>query len=250
MVGEVQDQGSGDPDKTPDSSIKIGIPGFDEMFEGNLPTGTTILIIAPPIFEARILGLQMIYNGLQSKEGGLVVTTDDSPENIMKKLTNYQWSFDQAMENQIIRWVDTFSLNANKDVTDTKVIKRVGGPVALSDMAIAISEAQASFFKSELPSFRALFDSLSTLLMYSAPETVYYFLQSVIPKIKNANGVGFFMLSSGMHDPKIEMTIRHLMDGTLQIDDDLNMKIISFPTMCKQKTGKLVLDKNGFTVQP
>ncbi|MFP4424095.1 MAG: RAD55 family ATPase [Candidatus Woesearchaeota archaeon] len=225
--------------------LKTRITGLDEVFQGGIPHGSSILLIAPPIIEARLFCLDFLSKGLVNNEAAVMLTTDDAPENLKEKGGE---GFSKAEEENRMFWVDTYSINASKDVQDTVNIKRIGGPVALSDMAIALSDIQIAFNKSNFTSFRFVFDSLSTLLMYSSPDTVYYFLQSIIPKMSRAGGVGLFVLSSGMHDPKVEMTIRHLMGGALQLDDNLNLKILNFPTVLPKKDVHLTLQNNEFSV--
>lgn len=229
--------------------ISTGIAGMDSLFGGGLSKGTALLLIAPPIIEARLFTLEFLYRATANSEAAMCLTTDDSPENLKIKAVPYGWNFTKPEEKNSFKWIDTYSINANKDLKSTSAIKRVGGPVALSDMAIAISDFQISFYRQQFQHFKFIFDSLSTLLMYSNPDTVYYFLQSVVPKIKNSGGIGFFTLSSGMHDPRIEMTLRHLMDGTITIDEQLNLKILSFPVPIERKEAKLVFSKQGFSVQ-
>ncbi|MGM5487429.1 MAG: RAD55 family ATPase [Nanobdellota archaeon] len=228
-----------------DGQLQTRIPGLDDFFQGGIPLGSSILLIAPPIIEARLFCLDFLNKGLENGEAALMLTTDDSPENLRSKAGE---GFSKAEEENRMFWVDAYSINANKDVQDTQSIKRIGGPVALSDMAIALSNVQIAFNKQNYSSFRFVFDSLSTLLMYSSPDTVYYFLQSVIPKLSRAGGVGLFVLASGMHDPRVEMTVRHLMGGALQLDDDLNLKILNFPKVLTKKDAHLTFADNTFSV--
>ena len=52
-----------------------------------------------------------------------------------------------------------------------------------------------------------------------------------------------------MHDQKVNMTIRHLMDGSITINDSLEYNVNSLPVVSDSRFGKLVLDKRGFTFQ-
>ncbi|MFH1510940.1 MAG: RAD55 family ATPase [Candidatus Woesearchaeota archaeon] len=226
--------------------IATGIQGMDTLFGGGLPKSTSILLLTPPIFETKLLCLEYVYKGLLKEEPGLIVTTDESPESLRQKAEQYNWQFPEK-EPCFMSWVDTYSINANREVKSNESVKRIGGPIALSDMAIALSEIQQKYQKIR-GYYRYVFDSLSTLLMYSNPNTIYYFLQSIVPKIKESGGVGFYTLSSGMHEEKVVMTLRHLMDGAIEIDEKLCVKILSMPFAIKVKSGKIELKQEGFTV--
>lgn len=231
----------------PEDLIPSGIPGFDKLLSGGFPKGTAVLLITPPIVETKLFCLEFIHNGLIKDQPGLIITTDESPENLKSKAAQYNWALEKGEQKKYLRWVDCYSINANEEVSSDESVKRLGGPIALSDMAIAVAETQAQFFKLN-KYFRYVFDSLSTLLMYSSPDTIYYFLQSIVPKLKVSGGVGFFLLSSGMHDQKVVMTIRHMMDGTMEIDESLNLKILSLPVVTQDKNAKIELGKDGFVV--
>ena len=231
-----------------DNVVPTKIQGFDELLGGGLPKGNCILLIAPPMVEVRLFSLEFIYRGIQEKQAGLIVTMDTSPEELKIKALPYNWILVLGEKNNSLRWVDGYSINANKKVKDTPATKRVAGPVALSDIGIAVSNVQTEFHKAH-DFYRFIFDSLSTLLMYNNPSTVYRFLQFIIPKLKVTGALGFFTLSAGMHDQKIEMTLRHMMDGAIQIDNNLNMKILSLPVPTTKKDAKMVLEKRGFVVK-
>lgn len=231
-----------------DNIVPTKISGFDTLLSGGLPQGNCILLITPPMIETRLFCLEFIYRGIQEKQAGLVVTMDSSPEDLKIKALPYNWTMVLGEKNKLLRWVDGYSINAQKNVKDTAAIKRIGGPVALSDIGIAVSKVQTEFHKTH-DYYRFVFDSLSTLLIYNSPESIYRFLQFIIPKLRVTGAIGFFTLSAGMHDQKIEATLRHMMDGAIQIDNNLNIKILSLPIPTTKKDAKMVLGKKGFVVE-
>ena len=64
-----------------------------------------------------------------------------------------------------------------------------------------------------------------------------------------SNGIGFFTLMKGMHDEKVNMTIRHIMDGAIELNENLELNVISLPVVSETRFGKLVLTKDGFIFQ-
>lgn len=224
--------------------IPLGIKGFDKFVEG-IPPGSCILLLSPPMIETRLFCLEFIHRGLEDNIPGLIIEMDDSPEKLKLKALRYKWPLVNGEKDNMLKWVDGYSSKSNKNISDTKSIKRVSGPLALSDISIALSGAQA-LFKKKSDTYKLVFDSVSTILLYNKPTTVYRFLQVITAKVKNSEGVGLFVLGHGMHDSKIEMTIRHMMDGTIELDEDMGFKIISFPISAKNKKGILSLESNGF----
>ena len=228
--------------------IRIGIKGLESVFTKSFPIGNCMLLSSPPMSELSILGLEFLYDGLKRGEPGVYITLDDSPEALRLKALKFGWPLINAEKMGLMRWVDVYSIHANKEVKNTESILRIGGPLALTDLSIALSQIQAGFHKIA-GSYRFFFDSLSTLLLYNDPNTIYRFLQVITSKLKMSNGVGFFTLGTGMHDEKINMTIRHLMDGALSINDNLELNVVSLPVVSDTRFGKLTLTKKGFVFQ-
>ncbi len=228
--------------------IDIGIKGLEKVFSRSFPSGNCILIISPPLSEISIFGLQYLFEGLKRGEPGVYVTLDDSPESLRLKALKFGWPLRNAERVGLMRWIDVYSINADKNVKSTPSTIRIGGPLALTDLSIALSQVQAGFHRLA-DNYRFFFNSLSTLLLYNNPNTVYRFLQVITSKIKMSNGTGLFVLGKGMHDEKIVMTIRHLMDGTIEINDNLELNVISLPVVSETRFGKLVLTREGFTFQ-
>lgn len=225
--------------------IRLGIKGLEKVFTKSFPSGNCILLTSPPMSELSIFGLEFLYDGLKRGEPGVYITLDDSPESLRLKALKFGWPLINAERMGLMRWIDVYSIHANKDVKNTESILRIGGPLALTDLSIALSQIQAGFHKIS-DTYRFYFDSLSTLLLYNDPNTIYRFLQVITSKLKMSNGVGFFTLGKGMHDEKINMTIRHLMDGAINLNENLELNVVSLPVVSETKYGKLNLTRKGF----
>ncbi len=228
--------------------VGFGIKKFDELLEGGIPPGSCILLLSPPMSELRLFCLEYIYKGVSEGIPGLYITLEDSPERLKHKALRYGWGLKKAEDENLLKWVDAYSIHSNEDVEDTEAIRRVSGPLALSDMSIALSGAK-ELFREKSDVYKIVFDSVSTLLLYNNPETIYRFLEVITAKVKDSDGIGIFTLGEGMHDSKIEMTIRHMMDGTINFDQDFNFEVKNYPIHLKQKNGILDLTKKGFKLK-
>jgi KaiC/GvpD/RAD55 family RecA-like ATPase len=227
--------------------VPTDIRGFDEIAGGGFPPGTCILLMVPPLIDVHLFCLEYIYKGISKGEPGLVITMDYSPEDLKIRALQYGWVLVRGEQQNILRWVDGYSMNARKDVESTDIIKRIGGSVALPDLTIGMSQAQQAFYPIK-NYYRFIFDSLSTLFIYNDPNTIYRFLRTIIPKLRASGGIGFFLLGTGMHDPQIEMTLRYMMDGTIEVNNDLDMKILGLPNPTPIKNAHMSLMKDGFVI--
>jgi KaiC/GvpD/RAD55 family RecA-like ATPase len=126
-------------------------------------------------------------------------------------------------------FVDCYSQQAGLNSQKSENIKYVSGPLALNELSIAVSDFQREFLKKEIPHL-IIFDSLSTLLMYSNAEAIGRFLQIFLAKIKNLQGDAIFTIEQGMHDDRAIVTIEHLMDSIIEV---------------KKEGSKVLIKENG-----
>lgn len=182
----------------------------------NLPENSAMILVGPPLSGGRHVLYDYMLDGLEKNEPVLFISTDRSPEQIKKDLIKDKIFVTKYEENDFLKYIDCYSHQTEELLKDTDCIKRISGPLALNEISIALSEIEAEFFRKS-KKHRIIFSSLSTVLMYSNPQMVGRFIQVLIAKIKKANGSVMFAMEEGMHDPKVIVTIEHLMDAIIHV---------------------------------
>ncbi len=180
----------------------------------NLPPNSASILVGPPLSGKKELLFSHMIESLKAKEPVIFILTDTSPEEIKKELVKAKIFYGPYV--QILKFIDCYSQQAGIQVQDTADTLRTSGPVALNELSIAIARIEAEFFKIN-PKHKIIFDSLSTLLMYSNPQMVGRFLQVTIAKIRQAGGSILFTLEQGMHKKQDIITIEHLMNAIIHI---------------------------------
>jgi len=168
------------------------------------------LVLSKPLEGKREFIENCAKNAIKESKALLFVLTDKSPEQIKKEMLESKIFFKN------LYFIDCYSPQAGLNTQKSDSIKYVSGPLALNEISISTSEFQREFLKKEQPHL-IIFDSLSTLLMYSNAEAIGRFLQIFIAKIKNLGGEAVFTLEQGMHDDKAVVTIEHLMDSITEV---------------------------------
>jgi len=171
------------------------------------------LVLAKPLEGKREFIENYAKNAIKENKTILFVLTDKSPEQIKKELLESKIFFKNFY------FVDCYSQQNSGVQKDDDNIKYVSGPLALNELSIAISEFGRDFMKKEI-NYEVLFDSLSTLLVYSNAEAIARFLQVLISKVKQLNGGITFTLEEGMHDNKAIITLEHFMDSMVNVEKD------------------------------
>ena len=170
---------------------------------------------------------EFIYNILQeslkNKEPVIFLSTDSSSVDIKKELMQNKIFY--ASAGNTLRFIDCYSQQAGAPAKETEDTKIVSGPIALNEISIALAQLEAEFHKIS-PKHTVVFDSLSTLLMYSNPQMVGRFLQILIAKIRQAGGSVMFTLEEGMHKPEDMITIEHLMQAIIHLKKEQDKVLI------------------------
>jgi len=184
-----------------------------------LPPNSASIIVSPPLSGKKEFLYQHLIQSLKNKEPVVFLSTDASSEDVKKELVKNKIFY--GASGNMLKFIDCYSQQAGNNVEDTSDTKRVPGPLALNEISIAIAQIEAEFYKIS-PKHKIIFDSLSTILMYSNPQMIGRFIQVLIAKIKNAGGSVLFTLEEGMHDPKDMVTIEHLMNAIIHVKKEKN----------------------------
>ena len=68
----------------PIDRIPSGIPGLDESIQNGFPSPSVLLIVGEPGTGKTIVCLQFLYRGAKNGEKGLYITTEETPESLMR----------------------------------------------------------------------------------------------------------------------------------------------------------------------
>ncbi len=72
--------------------VKTGIKGFDELVQGGLPEGASILVTGSPGTGKSIFGLQFLFNGATKfHEKGLYVSFEQLKKDIVNQASQFGW---------------------------------------------------------------------------------------------------------------------------------------------------------------
>jgi KaiC/GvpD/RAD55 family RecA-like ATPase len=70
-----------------------------------------------------------------------------------------------------------------------------------------------------------ILDSISDLVLYSTPNSVYRFLQILNGVMKSNRAVGMVALEYGLHAPEVNNTVNYIFDGVIEMDADGSRRI-------------------------
>ncbi len=90
-----------------DERCLTGISGLDELLEGGLPQGKSMILIGGPGSGKTIFLSQFIHNGIKKyNEPGIFITFHESSENIKENMLKLGWNFTELESQKKIQFLD------------------------------------------------------------------------------------------------------------------------------------------------
>lgn len=87
-----------------------GIPGFDVICKGGLPSNRTTLITGTAGSGKTVLALQTIVCGVRDRdENGIIVTFEESTDDLIRNAKAMGWALDELVDDGRVRFVDASS---------------------------------------------------------------------------------------------------------------------------------------------
>lgn len=194
---------------------KTGIVRLDELLKGGIPLKSNVLVYAPPFIGREIILKRFALSGLEEGEDIIFVLTDKSFKDMSEEMKKLDEKFSEYESQGRIRYIDVYSTGVELQETG-EWVTFVDSPINRERIASSIIQ----LIKKEGKRYRLVFDSLSTLIVYSDAKAVFRFLQVLSGMCKRSNVTSMFSMTRGMHEEIEVQTIKHLMDGVIEMREE------------------------------
>ena len=191
------------------------------FIDAEVPTGSNILLVGPPGVGKTVFSESLICECLHNMDKAMYVTLDHAPRDVKKRVL--MQGIDLEKEDSKLVFVDGYSWLIG-DSTEKFYVRNLSN---LSDLSVKMNSADSaigneSFF---------IFDSISTLLVYGTEDEVARFIEVNMARMKNVNNVGVWVVEQGIHTEKFYNTLRHIVDGILEMRFEENEDIFRYIRM-------------------
>ncbi|MDK2891862.1 RAD55 family ATPase [Methanohalophilus sp.] len=192
-----------------------GIEGLDVQLGGGVPSGITILLLAEPGTSSEIFAQQFVYGGLTEGEEVYYFSTDHPIDEIIEDMKNFGWDIEDYINNNQMDFIDAYSLrfynvlpkHLSIDLSAKDFIKQ--NIDAMNLLKVVINEPRKE-------KYRGVIDSISFFLRAYELNDVVEEIEVISAIGKATNAVQLIMMTSGMHDPIIENTMKDICDGVIE----------------------------------
>lgn len=184
---------------------------LEEKIKGIPPKSIVLLHLPPEIHSIEVT--YMLFRSIDSLGYSCIYITADRLGTDLIDRISETFDLSKLMENKRLALIDVTGIKSGERLG----IFYVANPSALTDLNITITQALRSI-RHEPEKTWLILDSISTLLVFNATETVLRFLHTLINILRLNEYYGvMFAIKGGLEEPIIT-TIAHYCD-----------KIITFP---------------------
>ena len=230
-------------------TIPTGIDGLDKLLNGGIPPRSTVLLVGPPGCGKTTFCQQFIYSGLKNTLPAFYITLDSSPEDVSKSMEEFRWDLKPFMKQKKMYFLDAYSWKVGGG-KENETIKVISGGLDINNINMTLADI---LDKIDAADKRGIFDSLSTLLLYTPPELVMRFIPVLIAKAKKANSTQILILEEGVHDEKVVNTLSYMVDGVINMRMDGDKRLLQVSKMkgasCTRKWVEVAITKEGLHIK-
>ncbi|MCL5009450.1 MAG: RAD55 family ATPase [Candidatus Parvarchaeota archaeon] len=194
--------------------IKTGIQSFDDAV-GGIDLRKTYLISGNKESGKEDFSYRLVASALRDKNAVIYVTTGKTVNDVIASFQSRQLNISQYMGNSF-KIIDAYSRSISPQSTDNSYTKMLNGPLDLTGISVALSAMNAEMSKEGVPVLNVI-DSISVLMLYNNPTTIYRFLQFVCGRSKMAGISSVFLIDDEMHSPEVNETIKSIMDSVIML---------------------------------
>jgi len=167
------------------------------------------LIVGPPGSGKETFAIQYMLDGFANKFNGVYITTDDFPEDIIKKMKHLGTDPEPLISSKKLRFIDAFSYRTG-EIIEKKEMK-VDDIRDLTGLSVMIKDMIDT--KDNL---RLVFNTISTISIYNSGVALLDFIQMQVARLKRKNHSGLIIAHEGIIDEKVIQGIKAFVDGVIE----------------------------------
>ncbi|MGA1820806.1 MAG: ATPase domain-containing protein [Thermoplasmatota archaeon] len=200
--------------------VRTGVRRFDDLCYGGFTHNSNFILYGPAYSGRRTFTNLFISEGLKKGIPTIYVVTQHTPIEIKDSLRTIIPKVDAYEEKGLIKYIDLYSksMGITDEYPNTIYVEK---PTDLDAIEKAIGTFQNEF-KEKYAYHKIVFFSVSTLLTYIEPLSIFRFFQVLNAKNKRNNAVSVYVVDTGMHKASDIQTLKHTMTGFIEFKlDDL-----------------------------
>lgn len=185
--------------------------GFDEFFKlvgGEIPPGTTLLILGDPGSGMSTLSQELLHHQLtKGRQCGLLMY-DAFPAEVVRAMKGFGWDPTPNLDGGTLRILDCYSALAGAENAPIR------DPVDFTEISIQVSKIIGD--GSQGPTTLVL-DSITPIFNSAPARMVINFLRVLSAKVKNGNGILVLTGAKGSIPDEVKSNLETTVDGVIEL---------------------------------
>ncbi len=195
--------------------VPTGIGGLDVQLGGGVPPGATILVLAEPGANSDMFAQQFVYGGLLNNEEVFYFTSEHPVGEIVQEMGEMRWEVENFMEDGSLKFVDAYSPRFY-NVLPKELTSHLSAKDFLKKGIDSMGLLKATVTQKRDVRYRGVVDSISYFLRAHSLTNVVDAIEMISSIGKATGAIHLILMTSGMHDPVTENTLRHICDGVIE----------------------------------
>ncbi len=200
--------------------VRSGIRRLDDLLYGGYPTGAQILVNGPAHTGKDVLARLFSVEGLKLGIPSIWIVTDKTYQQVREDLAGLFPGFADSERKEMVRYVDLYS-RAVGSTGSTGTVRLLSSTdkAVLDQLGSSVNEFAAEL-KEKFPTYRLIFESVSTITAYLDTTSTFRFLQPFVGRRRIDGAVSYYELDSGMHSESDLETLEHMVDGSINLKNE------------------------------
>jgi KaiC/GvpD/RAD55 family RecA-like ATPase len=197
--------------------LATGVRRLDDLLFGGLPAGAQVLVGGPAHTGKELLARLFIAEGLKQGIPAIWVVADKTYTQVRDEMVGLFPSYRELEGKGLVRYVDLYSrgLGVNQSEPGVKLFNSTDKGV-LEHVTQAVN-AYSQELKEKAPSYRLVFESVSTVTAYLDTAATFRFLQPFTGRRRLDGAAAYYLLETGMHSESDLETLEHMVDGSINL---------------------------------
>ncbi len=200
-----------------ETKVKSGVRRLDDLLYGGFPPGAQVLVNGPAHTGKDVLARLFSVEGLRLGIPSIWVVTDKTFGQVRDDLAGLFSGFPDAERKGMIRYVDLYSRSVGASATAPGARLLSSTDKGVLDQLGQTVNGFAEELKEKFPTYRLIFESVSTLTAYLDSASTFRFLQPFVGRRKIDGSAAYYVLDSGMHSESDLETLEHMVDGSVNL---------------------------------
>ncbi len=197
--------------------VHSGVRRLDDLLYGGYVAGMQLLVNGPAHSGKDVLARLFSVDGLRQGIPSIWVVTDKTYSQVRDDLAQLYPGLPDAEQKGLLRFVDLYSLAVGASASVPGVRFLSSNDRGVLDQLSRAIDSYAEQLKEKAPTYRLIFESVSTMTAYLDTAATFRFLQPFIGRRKLDGAVGYYELESGMHSEADLETLEHMVDGSVNL---------------------------------